>query len=1145
VKEKWCLDDPNPYTQIILDYFWSPPGWAEQHWTENFFSSSLHNLASILAPNGCVYLPFQEHTFNMCVKHIHKIRENYSVTFLKKSELNEIALWRYTQDIDEDVMQNVYGKKIGQEEEYCILKNSNKISDDSYTQAVLSWLDDVPNTRYIKLRLLSAPEHKLIRSLRNIRPFPKTYKGSNILIPYDGFLVLAEAEERSKDTKQIKESAKVIIVSSQSKKGQGPRRPPLQPYYIAYAYCDSYAITYAIAYCDSYAITYAITSSIPTPPPRNRSRQLRESLVLTTSTSSRPRKCPPPILTRSICFLWGFDSDDASLRNRLLRDVPGATIVFSKKVDANGCLYFVYSVRELSGIPDQQLEEVHQTITILAASLCRMMNARASEFRNTSVHETAQVAARLLKDAVSGILKGDEYEVELLVVEDFFKQIPTFNQVKKLNHFLGVIEHKGIEVEIVEMAVHEVTRLPRARVTLKSTYKELTTKTVHEIFDTSEEWNNGYSNTAGSVQSITIKDKTGGSAFASSFVVDIFSNKKTDNTMTCAGFTTQQKGNSDSAALRKAVSVHKRVALRNEIEEAIAKGLHEANEDKLKAVEEAVEEAVRLEAGKWQKTLRETEDRIAAERDAAATKKRQKLIEAVKGEMEALKVQLEEHAAREIEEAIAKGLHEANEDKLKAVEEAVEEAVRLEVGKWQKTLRETEDRIAAERDAAAKKKRQKLIEAVKGEMKALKVQLEEDNGQLEAAKGELEDANGQLEDANGKLEAAKGELEDANGQLEDANGKLEAANKKIQKLIEAAKKQVANLVQIVNRGKEKRKKQQSAAEEAEETMRERFGLMLAERDATAQKEISNLKKEAKEREAGLVEREGRVGLREAEVEGREGRVGLREAKVKGREGEVGKGEETLRKNRSVLESTRTNLAEREAGVVEREGRVGTREAEVEGREGRVGTREEEARVAAEEARIAAEEEAAAKADALRLEEEVRNAAEEEAAKAQKEISDLKNNLLAAEKAVAKMRETLEIEAAKAEKLRLEEEARVAAEEARIAAEEEAAKAEKLRLEEEARVAAEEEAAAKADALRLEEEVRNAAEEKAAGGEKIREIVKSTLEDVERVAKAMGEDLRVSSNKRGVPLPKTPSRVQNEDTSKKQRIVVGADASTIL
>ncbi|GMH57536.1 hypothetical protein TrRE_jg8089 [Triparma retinervis] len=188
VKEKWCLDDPNPYTQIILDYFWIPPGWAEQHWTEKFFTANLTNFASILAPNGCVYLPFQEHTFNMCVKNINKLRKNYSVTFLKKWELDEIALWRYTQDIDEDVMQNVYRKKLEQEEEYCILYNFNKIADDSYTQAALSWLDDIPNTRYIKLRLLSPEDHKIAKMHRSKHPLPMVDPKSSEPIHYAGFV---------------------------------------------------------------------------------------------------------------------------------------------------------------------------------------------------------------------------------------------------------------------------------------------------------------------------------------------------------------------------------------------------------------------------------------------------------------------------------------------------------------------------------------------------------------------------------------------------------------------------------------------------------------------------------------------------------------------------------------------------------------------------------------------------------------------------------------------------------------------------------------------------------------------------------------------------------------------------------------------
>lgn len=56
--------------------------------------------------------------------------------------------------------------QLGQEEEYCILYNFNKIAEDLYTQAALSWLDDIPNTRYIKLRLLSPEDHKIAKMYR-------------------------------------------------------------------------------------------------------------------------------------------------------------------------------------------------------------------------------------------------------------------------------------------------------------------------------------------------------------------------------------------------------------------------------------------------------------------------------------------------------------------------------------------------------------------------------------------------------------------------------------------------------------------------------------------------------------------------------------------------------------------------------------------------------------------------------------------------------------------------------------------------------------------------------------------------------------------------------------------------------------------
>jgi chromosome segregation ATPase len=112
------------------------------------------------------------------------------------------------------------------------------------------------------------------------------------------------------------------------------------------------------------------------------------------------------------------------------------------------------------------------------------------------------------------------------------------------------------------------------------------------------------------------------------------------------------------------------------------------------------QKAVRLEAGKWQKALRETEDRIeaerlasfkkgAAERDVTAQKELAELKQAANLALEKVKesakeslkqalsesaAQLKlarEHASREMAAAIEKGLREANEDKMKAVEEAI------------------------------------------------------------------------------------------------------------------------------------------------------------------------------------------------------------------------------------------------------------------------------------------------------------------------------------------------------------------------------------------------------------------------------------------------------------------------------------------
>ena len=176
----------------------------------------------------------------MVTKNIRKLKKRYSITFLKKWELDEISLWKHTQDIDEDVMLQVFRKKVrrrragsialnphktitnnklptrrfnppspspplaqlDQEEDYCTLYNFMKVADDDFTQAALSWLDDIPNIRYIKLRLLSPEEHKISKQYRRKKPLPKIDPLTKAPIHYAGFVHMVG---RPKDvTREIK-----------------------------------------------------------------------------------------------------------------------------------------------------------------------------------------------------------------------------------------------------------------------------------------------------------------------------------------------------------------------------------------------------------------------------------------------------------------------------------------------------------------------------------------------------------------------------------------------------------------------------------------------------------------------------------------------------------------------------------------------------------------------------------------------------------------------------------------------------------------------------------------------------------------------------------------------------------------------------
>ncbi len=124
------------------------------------FSVNLMDFSTILKPSGCIYLPFQNHCLNMVVKHIDLLKTKYSITFLKRWELEEVALWKSTQEIDAEVMENVFRKKLDQEDYWCTItigKTDATLSEASYS--VLNGLkEDIASIRFMRLELLPAAE---------------------------------------------------------------------------------------------------------------------------------------------------------------------------------------------------------------------------------------------------------------------------------------------------------------------------------------------------------------------------------------------------------------------------------------------------------------------------------------------------------------------------------------------------------------------------------------------------------------------------------------------------------------------------------------------------------------------------------------------------------------------------------------------------------------------------------------------------------------------------------------------------------------------------------------------------------------------------------------------------------------------------
>jgi len=161
------------FDQIVLDYFWIPPAWNQNHWKRAFFEKTLvafaeSRLLRIASnpldrkyPRGAIYLPFCFHCFKEVVATFDKLSAFYNVSFLRKGELGHVAFWSGTQTIDARTMQSIFGKQLDQEEMYCTitqqqLKSMEDDPDISRTalMEIASSLEDFSEIRFLVLEPL-------------------------------------------------------------------------------------------------------------------------------------------------------------------------------------------------------------------------------------------------------------------------------------------------------------------------------------------------------------------------------------------------------------------------------------------------------------------------------------------------------------------------------------------------------------------------------------------------------------------------------------------------------------------------------------------------------------------------------------------------------------------------------------------------------------------------------------------------------------------------------------------------------------------------------------------------------------------------------------------------------------------------------
>jgi hypothetical protein len=107
INDAWAESDilNSKFDTIVLDYFFSPAGWARERWTENFFEKTIPFFAEkdLLKVGGTFWLPRLAVTDELIENSYEEITTYYDIKYVSKA--NENPLYMATETATQELLK--------------------------------------------------------------------------------------------------------------------------------------------------------------------------------------------------------------------------------------------------------------------------------------------------------------------------------------------------------------------------------------------------------------------------------------------------------------------------------------------------------------------------------------------------------------------------------------------------------------------------------------------------------------------------------------------------------------------------------------------------------------------------------------------------------------------------------------------------------------------------------------------------------------------------------------------------------------------------------------------------------------------------------------------------------------------------------